>query len=124
MPTDTGLVVPLLRGDVYEVNLDPTVGREIGKRRPAVIIQNDIGNANSGTTIVAPISSMKPGVRVFPIMVVLPKGAGGLSNDSFVHCGQIRTLDKSSRLANKLGHLSDQQMADIDEALRISLALK
>ena len=123
MSTDTGLVLPLLRGDVYEVNLDPVIGLEIGKRRPAVIIQNDIGNANSGTTIVAPISSMKPGVKVFPIMVVLPKGSGGLFNESFVHCGQIRTLDKNCRLARRLGHLSEQQMTDIDEALRISVAL-
>jgi mRNA interferase MazF len=124
MPTDTGLVTPLLRGDVYEVNLDPTVGREIGKKRPAVIIQNDIGNTNSGTTIVAPVSSLKPGTKLFPIMVLLPRGSGGLSCESFVHCGQIRTLDKNNRLAKRLGHLSDQQMEEIDEALRISLSLK
>jgi mRNA interferase MazF len=123
MPTDTGLVFPLLRGDVYEVNLDPTIGREIGKRRPAVIIQNDIGNANSATTIVAPISSVKTGAKIFPIMVVLPNGSGGLSDDSFVHCGQLRTLDKHARLANKLGHLSATQMADIDRALKISMDL-
>jgi mRNA interferase MazF len=123
MSTDTGLVMPLLRGDVYEVNLDPKVGAEIGKRRPAVIIQNDIGNANSGITIIAPISSIKQDTRIFPVMVVLKKGSGGLSSDSFVHCGQIRALDKKLRLANKLGHLSDQQMEEIEMALKISLDL-
>ena len=123
MPNDTGLVLPLLKGDVYEVNLDPVVGREIGKRRPAVIIQNDIGNAHAATTIIAPISSVKSGMKKFPIMVVLPGGAGGISVDSVVHCGQIRTLDKNVRLCNKLGHLSATHISAVDEALKISLGL-
>jgi mRNA interferase MazF len=123
MPTDTGLVEPLLRGDVYEVNLDPIVGSEIGKRRPAVIIQNDIGNANSATTIIAPISSVKPGTKFFPIMVLVPRGSGALPHESFVHCGQVRTVDKNARLCNKLGHLTAQQMAAVNKALKISLGL-
>lgn len=55
----TGIIYPLLRGDIYLVNLDPIIGKEIGKARPAVIIQNDIGNKFSPVTIIAPISSVK-----------------------------------------------------------------
>jgi len=112
------------RGDVYEVNLDPVIGAEIGKTRPAVIIQNDTGNVHSAITIIAPISSVKSGFRMYPIMVLLHKGEGGLSEESFVHCGQIRSLDKTQRLVNKLGKLSKLKMREVDEALRISLALQ
>ncbi|HET56424.1 MAG TPA: type II toxin-antitoxin system PemK/MazF family toxin [Ignavibacteria bacterium] len=67
----TGIVTPLLRGDVYLVNLDPIVGKEIGKARPAVIIQNDIGNKFSPVTIIAPISSAKEITKPLPIMIPL-----------------------------------------------------
>ncbi len=93
----TGLVPPLLRSDVYEVNLDPTVGAEVKKRRPAVVIQNNVGNRFSPVTIVAPISSVKEITRPLPIMVFLEAGEGGLRYDCYVDCGQIRTLDKGGQ---------------------------
>ena len=125
MPTmnKTGLVNPLLRGDVYLVNLDPVVGKKIGKSRPAVIIQNNTGNKFSPVTIIAPISSVKDITKLFPIMIQLPKGEGGLVNESYVDCGQIRTVDKSNRLITKLGSLSLNKMQEVDEALKISLSL-
>ncbi|MGA7159892.1 MAG: type II toxin-antitoxin system PemK/MazF family toxin [Bacteroidota bacterium] len=124
MPNEmTGLVKPLLRGDVYEVNLDPVVGKEIGKKRPAVVIQNNTGNEHSALTIIAPISSIKQGFKLYPVMVVMRKGEGGLKEDSFAHCGQIRSLDKELRLVNKLGHLTPSRMAELDVALKISLSL-
>lgn len=70
---NTGLVNPLLRGDVYLVNLDTIVGREIGKSRPAVIIQNNIGNQFSPVTIIAPISSVKEITKPLPIMIFQKK---------------------------------------------------
>lgn len=121
---NSGLILPLLRGDIYEVNLDPVLGSEIGKIRPAVIIQNNIGNQHSSITIIAPISSVKAGFKLLPIMTLLKKGEGGLSVESFVHCGQIRSLDKTQRLINKLGTLSLDRMKEIDNAICISLALK
>ena len=119
----TGIVPPLLRGDVYWVNLDPTVGAEIKKIRPAVVIQNDAGNQHGAITIIAPISSTKGVPKKSPVFVYLNKGEGGLSEDSLVHCGQIRAVDKAARLINKLGQLSKKRMDEIDNALMLSLGL-
>jgi mRNA interferase MazF len=119
----TGIIEPLLRGDVYLVNLDPTIGREISKARPAVIIQNDIGNKFSPVTIIAPISSIKEITRPLPIMIFIKKGEGGLTEDSYIDCGQIRTIDKDKRLITKFGSLDKSKMNEIDKALKISLSL-
>jgi len=126
MPTknDSGIVFPLLRGDVYLVNLDPIIGNEIGKSRPAVIIQNDIGNRFSPVTIIAPISSVKEITKPLPIMIYLEKGEGGLNEESYVDCGQIRTIDKDKRLITKFGSFSKSKMNEIDKALKISLSLQ
>ncbi len=120
----TGLIEPLLRGDVYQVSLEPAVGGEIKKSRPAVVIQNDIGNRFSPVTIIAPISSTKEITRPLPIMVIMSDGEGGLRGDGYVDCGQIRTVDKSARLLHKWGHLSPERMDEVERGLRISLALK
>ena len=120
----TGIIDPLLRGDVYLVNLDPIIGKEIGKARPAVIIQNDIGNKFSPVTIIAPISSIKEITKPLPIMIMLEKGDGGLKEESYVDCGQIRTVDKDRRLITKYGTLDKSKMLEINEALIISLSLK
>lgn len=121
---NTGLVNPLHRGDVYLVNLDPIIGKETGKARPAVIIQNDIGNKFSPVTIVAPISSVKEITKPLPIMIFIEKGEGGLNEESYVDCGQIRTIDKDKRLITKFGSLSKSKMSEIDKALKISLSLQ
>lgn len=120
----TGIISPLLRGDVYLVNLDPIVGKEIGKARPAVIIQNDIGNKFSPVTIIAPISSVKEITKPLPIMIFLNKGEGGLSENSYIDCGQIRTVDKDQRLITKFGTLDKDKMLEVDKALKISLSLQ
>jgi len=65
----SGLVEPLNRGDVYLVNLEPKIGFEMGKLRPAVIIQNNIGNQYSPVTIIAPISSVKEITKPLPTML-------------------------------------------------------
>lgn len=120
----TGIVFPLLRGDIYLVNLDPVVGKEIGKARPAVIIQNDIGNKFSPVTIIAPISSVKEITKPLPIMIFLEKGEGGINEASYIDCGQIRTIDKDERLITKFGSLEKTKMLEVDKAIRISLSLK
>lgn len=120
---NTGLVNPLLRGDVYLVNLDPIVGREIGKAPPAVIIQNNIGNQFSPVTIIAPISGVKEITKPLPIMIFLEKGEGGITVNSYVDCGQIRTIDKEKRLITKLGTLDKSTMSKIDSAIKISLSI-
>ena len=126
MPTQNknGIVSPLLRGDIYLVNLDPIVGKEIGKARPAVIIQNDVGNKFSPVTIIALITSVKEITKPLPIMIFLQKGEAGLKEESCVDCGQIRTIDKDRRLIKKYGTLEKIRMQEIDKALKISLSLQ
>ncbi len=119
----TGILEPLLRGDIYLINLDPVIGKEIGKARPSVIIQNNIGNKFSPVTIIAPISSLKEITKPLPVMVFIEKGEGGLKEDSYVDCGQIRTVDKTERLITKFGTLDKLKMFEIDKALKISISL-
>ncbi|HMS34202.1 MAG TPA: type II toxin-antitoxin system PemK/MazF family toxin [Ignavibacteria bacterium] len=119
----TGIVEPLLRGDIYLINLDPVIGKEIGKARPSVIIQNNIGNKFSPVTIIVPVSSIKEITKPLPIMVFIEKGEGGLKEDSYADCGQIRTVDKVERLITKYGKLDKLKMLEIDKALKISVSL-
>jgi mRNA interferase MazF len=119
----SGIVEPLLRGDIYLVNLDPIVGKEIGKARPAVIIQNNIGNKFSPVVIIAPISSVKEITKALPIMVFIEKGEGGVKENCYADCGQIRTIDKTERLISRFGSLNKMKMHEIDKALKISLSL-
>ena len=110
------------RGTVVDVNLDPTVGHEIKKRRRCVVIQNDIGNRFSPLTIVAPIWGAEHFKKPYPVMVFVKAGDGGTTKDSYVLCNQIRTVDEQ-RLGVVHGKLSHQTMKAVDAALRISLSL-
>ncbi len=110
------------RGMVVDVNLDPTVGGEIQKTRPCLVIQNDIGNRNSALIIVAALTGAEHIRKPPPIWVFVPKGDGGAEKDSYVLCHQIRTVDEQ-RLGRIYGQLNPTTMAQVDAALRISLAL-
>src|ERR1700687_5681758 len=100
---DTSGITPK-RGDVFLVNFDPTVGSEIQKTRPALIIQNDIGNRYSPVTIVAAITS-KMSPFPYPVDVAVPPTrTNGLSVESAIHLGQIRSVDRA-RLTKRLGTL-------------------
>ena len=114
--------IEIKRGDIVYVNLEPKIGSESGKKRPCVIIQNDIGNKYSPVTIVAVITSQKEISKKYPVDVWIEKGEGGLKYPSIILCDQIRTIDKR-RIINKVGHLSDSVLEDINLALKISLAL-
>ncbi len=109
------------RGEIYWANLDPAIGSEIAKTRPALIISNDIGNQYAQRVIVAPISSSSLG-KIYPFEVHLNPGEGGLSKESKVLLDQIRTLDKS-RLAQMIGTLSAERMEEVNHAIRISLTV-
>ena len=110
------------RGDIYLVNFDPTLGAEIRKTRPALILQNDIANKYSPVTIVAAISS-KFDDPLYPTEVLISaKARTGLAVDSVVLLNQIRTVDKK-RLAKQLGTLSSAKMEEVNQALRISVGL-
>tara|TARA_Y100000310_G_scaffold203871_1_gene204124 strand:- start:3104 stop:3460 length:357 start_codon:yes stop_codon:yes gene_type:complete len=110
------------RGQIWLVNLDPTIGHEIKKIRPCVIVQNNIGNKYSSLTIIAPITSRDLD-NLYPVNVFLDKNEKGIEMDSKVLLNQIRSVDKI-RLIKKLGNVSVDKMLEIDEALRISLGFE
>ena len=110
------------RGMVVEVGLDPVVGHEQGKSRPCVVVQNDIGNRFSSTTIIVPLTDMSNVKKPSPIYVLVKKGDGGTTKDSFVLCDQIRTVDQR-RFRNVYGTLAPDTMLAVERALRISLGL-
>ena len=109
------------RGDLVLVNLEPVVGSEQGKVRPAAVIQNNIGNEYSPTTIIAPVTS-KVFSKEFPTNVIISKEDSGLNKDSTILLNQIRTIDKS-RITKKISTLSAEIMSKINLAIRISLDL-
>jgi len=113
----------ITRGEVIEVNLDPTVGTEVKKTRPCVVVQNDIGNKFSPRTMIVPVTDAEHLAKPFPVCVPLPKGSGGLSKNSVALCDQIRAVDES-RIVKTLGRLVPPLMEKIDIALKISLGLK
>ena len=114
-------MIDVKRGDIWLVNLDPTIGNEIKKTRPAVIIQNDIGNKYSPITIIAPITSEK-GKKVYPFEVLLPK-IMGLESQSKILLSHIRAIDKI-RLIKKLGSINIKTMNFVNDAIKISLGLE
>ena len=108
------------RGEIWTVDLEPVVGSEQGKARPALIIQNDIGNQYSPVLIVAAITS---GERArYDVQVEVRAPEGGLHHNSIVLLNQIRTIDKR-RVGRYWGRLSLQTMQRVDEAIKISLGL-
>ena len=115
-----GIVVR--RGDITLVNLDPVIGSEQGKTRPALIIQNDIGNEYSPTTIVAPITS-KLFSKQFPTNVEIDKNNSPLREKSTILLNQIRAIDKS-RIIKNYGKLSSKKLKEVNEALMNSLGLE
>ena len=114
-------VAPPRRGDVYLVSFDPTLGAEIRKTRPALIVQNDVDNRWSPITIVAAISS-RPDEPVYPTEVSVDPPEGRLSVPSVVLLNQIRSIDRR-RLVKRLGRLQPGTMKVVDRALQISLGL-
>ncbi len=109
------------RGDIYYADLSPVVGSEQGGVRPVLIIQNDIGNKYSPTVIATAITSQINKAKM-PTHIELDANGYGLSKDSVVLAEQIRTIDKR-RLREKIGHLDDNLMHRVNEALEISFGL-
>ncbi len=105
------------RGEVWLVNFSSGRGSEQRGLRPALIVQNDVGNRYAATTIVAAITST---LKIYPVTVLLKKGEGGLGRPSIVNLAQILTIDKS-RLRRRVGGLPPERMAQVNAAIQISL---
>jgi mRNA interferase MazF len=111
----------LRRGDIIIVNFNPVKGSEQGGIRPAVILQNNLGNKYSPTIIIAPITSKKFN-KEFPTNVELLKEDSKLDRDSTILLNQIIAIDKL-RIRKKVSSLSNEIMNKIDLAIKISLGL-
>ena len=109
------------RGEIYLVDFDPARGHQIKKTRPALVLQNDIGNEYSPTTIVAAITS-RISDRLYPVEVVPEPDQTGLKVRSTVRLDQIRTVDKE-RLIKGLGSVDPATMQRVDQAIQISLGV-
>jgi mRNA interferase MazF len=109
------------RGEVYLVSFDPTVGAEIQRTRPALILQNDIANRHSPITIVAAITSQfeEP---LYPTEVLITPPEGGLTTASVVLLNQIRSIDHR-RLVRRLGRVSAGTLERVNRAIQLSLGL-
>ncbi|MFA5480373.1 MAG: type II toxin-antitoxin system PemK/MazF family toxin [Candidatus Muiribacteriota bacterium] len=112
------MTISLNKGDIVIVCLDPTIGSEINKTRPAVIVSNNIGNKFSARVIVAPLTSNVD--KIFPFQVLI-------NNDfiipSKILLDQIRTIDKQ-RIIKKLGSVSTEKLHEIDKAIKIVFDIK
>ncbi len=107
------------RGEIWLVNWNPSRGSEQAGRRPALVIQNNIGNQKAPTTIVAAISTV---VKLYPMNVLVEPPEGGLESPSIVKTSQMLTISKE-RLEKRLGCLDPEKMESVDRAIKLSLAL-
>ena len=108
-------------GAIYDVDLDPVVGFETGRRRPALVVSNDVNNQYAATVTVLPITG-QPASKHYPFEVLVPVGVGGLTVDSRVKANQVRTVDKA-RLVRLRGQLPPQYLPEVKNALRVHLDL-
>ncbi len=109
------------RGDIFYADLSPVIGSEQGGVRPILVVENDVGNKYSPTVIAAAITS-KINKAHLPTHIELDSKEFGLTKESVILLEQIRTIDKI-RLKEKIGHLDDDRMKAVNEALNISFGL-
>jgi mRNA interferase MazF len=108
------------RGEIYWVNLDPAIGSEIKKTRPALVVSNDIGNLHAASVTILPITSKTS--KVYPFEVLLAPGVFGNKEAAKVKADQIRTVDKR-RLGKVMGMIPEATLSDVGRALRLHLGL-
>jgi mRNA interferase MazF len=122
------------RGEIYWIDFDPVRGNEIGGTRPALVVQQDVGNRFSPTTVVAAITRSVP-EKPYPFVVVIEPGESGLRECSAVNCSQLFTIQqlgpgarllppKGSDEVRPIGRLGSRKMAQVDDALRYNLGLR
>jgi mRNA interferase MazF len=109
------------KGDIFFADLSPVIGSEQGGVRPVLIVQNDIGNKYSPTVIVAAVTSQINKAKL-PTHVEIGALGHGLNKDSVVLMEQLRTIDKK-RLKEKIGRVDEDIIAEVNEALTISLGI-
>ncbi|WP_199331223.1 MULTISPECIES: type II toxin-antitoxin system PemK/MazF family toxin [unclassified Calothrix] len=109
------------KGDIYYADLSPTIGSEMGKRRPVLIVSNDISNNAATTVTILPLTSNVS--RVYPFEVLLNPDISGLTKPSKVQAQQIRTISKQRIISEVVASLNEDVMILIDAALKLHLGL-
>jgi mRNA interferase MazF len=109
------------RGEIFLVNFDPTLGAEARKIRPSLVVSNDINNEHSPIVSISPITSNV--TRVYSFEVEIPTCTGGLQTRSKVMVNQTRAVDKI-RLTRRLGHLPEEIMVKVNQALKLHYDLE
>lgn len=112
----------ILKGEIYYADLSGSIGSEQGETRPVLIVQNDIGNKYSPTTIIVCLTSLYNNKKKIPTHYIVRKGDNGLKVDSLVLCEQIRTIDKH-RLTERVGALSEEDLKEVEKCLRTSIGI-
>jgi mRNA interferase MazF len=122
------------RGEIYWVEFEPVKGSEQGGLRPALVVQQDVGNQNSPTTVIAAISRTIP-PRPYPFVVLVEPEESGLAERSVVNCAQLATIQqegpasrlrplKNEREVRPVGRLSPEKMTEVESALKYNLGLR
>ena len=110
----------LNRGDVWDVDLKPVRGSEMGKRRPCLVVTNNIANRYSPLVTVIPLTNTAP-TKAYPFIVAVPRSAN-LPKQSWINCSHIRTVDKD-RLGKYLTGLDSDTMRKVNEAILVQLGI-
>jgi mRNA interferase MazF len=115
----------MLRGEIWQIDLDPVRGSEANTQRPVVIVSNDRANAAAtrlgrGVVTVVPVTSNTD--KVYPFQVLLTAANSGLALDSKAQAEQVRSV-ATQRLLRRIGRVSPAELTDLDDALRLHLAL-
>lgn len=113
--------IKIKRGDIFYADLSPVVGSEQGGSRPILIIQNNVGNHYSPTVIVAAITAQNSKPKM-PTHVKISSAHSKIAKNSVILLEQIRTIDKQ-RLSDRIDHLDDDLMKQVDQALAKSIGL-
>jgi|JI10StandDraft_1071094.scaffolds.fasta_scaffold1564693_1 mRNA interferase MazF len=120
--------IEITRGDIVLVDLSGAIGSEhqnhsVSNTRPCVVVQNDGGNKASPVTIVAPITD-DGSYKGYPQQVKATAAQVHGIKESIIHCGQLRTIDRDSRIKRNVGKVAEELLPEIDKALRASLGLR
>lgn len=109
------------RGEIYYAALDPVIGSESAKRRPVLIVSNDINNRVAATVTILPLTSQVS--KIYPFEVFLSPEKSGLPKPSKVQAQQIRTISKQRLQGNQIGKLEPSLMQSVDATITLHLAL-
>lgn len=109
------------KGEIYWTDLNPTIGDEINKKRPALVVSANYINDHSSIIVICPITNAH--AKMSPIHILLKDGEFGITKDSVVHCGQIRSIDKD-RILEKMGNLDAARMQKVEIGIGYVLGVR